>query len=243
MQTLVLFTILAIASPLVTRSAIDKLVYDGYSLDYSCSQVTANRWTYTLDQNNKGSASRPNEYFIDPNYPEECQQTSTDSYGEGYDRGHLVASNHMDATEHSRYQANFMTNILPQESRFNKVVWRTTEVMTECYRQIKPVTVYGGVIYNDESNDYFLASHNVRTPDLWWKVLVSKDSSGKDQVISWLFPNIAGLKEASNYITTVAEIERQLNDGLGLIPIKSTLKKVKGDVTKWPTKNCDSGSF
>ncbi|KAI8894217.1 hypothetical protein BC833DRAFT_568525 [Globomyces pollinis-pini] len=108
--------------------------------------------------------------------------------------------------------------------------------MTECYRKVQAVTVYGGVIYNDESNDYFLESHNVRTPDLWWKVLVSKDSNGNDQVISWLFPNVAGLKEASNCMTTVTEIEKQLNDGLGAIPISDSLKNQKGTPSLWPTK-------
>ncbi|KAI8894215.1 hypothetical protein BC833DRAFT_605646 [Globomyces pollinis-pini] len=222
------------ASPVKGAEVV--LAYDGFKLDYSCQRITTDRWTYTLNKQNKGTAKRPKEFFLDPSYPLECQQTSTAPYENGYDRGHLVASNHMDATDESRHQSHYMTNVLPQVSDFNQRVWLTTEKMTECYRQIKPVTVYGGVIYNDASNDHFIESHNVRTPDLWWKVLVSVDARGNDLVISWIFPNEDALSDASNFVTTVADIEKQLDDGLGPIPIKDTLKNIKGDVKKWPTR-------
>ncbi|KAI8894220.1 hypothetical protein BC833DRAFT_568528 [Globomyces pollinis-pini] len=238
MQITVLLSILslAIASPLSIRSTDDVLTYDGYKLQYSCERITTDRWSYTLTPTNKGSAPRPNDFYFDPNYPRECQQKSTKSYGRGYDRGHLVTSNHMDLTTQSRRQSHYITNVLPQVADFNQRVWLTTEKMTECYRLQKPVAVYGGVIYNDDSNDYFIDSHNVRTPDLWWKVLVSVDARGNDQVISWIFPNEDALSDASNFVTTVAEIEQQLDDGLGPIPIKDTLKKIRGDVSKWPTR-------
>ncbi|KAI8894216.1 hypothetical protein BC833DRAFT_568524 [Globomyces pollinis-pini] len=94
LQFLSLFAI-AIASPVSTKSNVDVLTYDGYKLQYSCSKVTANRWTYTLSANNKGSSARPREYELDPNYPAECQQISGDAYGQGYDRGHLYPIIHV----------------------------------------------------------------------------------------------------------------------------------------------------
>ncbi|MGZ8189397.1 MAG: DNA/RNA non-specific endonuclease [Methylosarcina sp.] len=43
-----------------------------------------------------GSAKRYNQFFLDPDVPSECQQTTAKGYVNGYDRGHLVPANHLD---------------------------------------------------------------------------------------------------------------------------------------------------
>ena len=99
-------------------------------------------------------------------------QTSTKSYASvrsGYDRGHLVTSNHMDYNATYIRRANYMTNIVPQVSGFNRGIWLEAETVAECYRDLAPVQVYGGVVYSDPSNDWFLASHGIRTPEFFWK--------------------------------------------------------------------------
>ncbi|KAI8896813.1 hypothetical protein BC833DRAFT_621806 [Globomyces pollinis-pini] len=218
----------------------DTLAYDGYKLQYDCTKKTADRWSYSLDKTNKGYAKRPRSYYYDPSYPKECQQKSLRSYGRGYNRGHLVASSHMDYSVHSRHEAHYITNILPQVIQFNGGIWQHTESMTACQRQFNNVTVYGGVIYNDDSNDLFVESHGVRTPDLWWKVLLTVDNRGNDKIISWLIPNDFKLGPLEEYLVSVKDIERQLNDNLGLIPVSESLKRFKATMN-WP--RCSSFSF
>ncbi|RHZ13325.1 hypothetical protein DYB37_012242, partial [Aphanomyces astaci] len=111
-----------------------------------------------------------------------------------------------------------MTNIAPQVSSFNQGIWENTEDIEACYRNLQRIYTWGGILYTDDSNDYFLDSHGIRTPDFWWKVVLTKDDSGADKIISWFFPNQENLGTLDSYLVSVADIEARLTDGLGAIP-------------------------
>jgi endonuclease G, mitochondrial len=217
-------------------NGIDGLKYDNFELEYDCEAKAAIRWTHTLSPEVDGKAKRPSGFYIDPDYPRSCQQFTTKSYGNGYDRGHLVTSSHMDMSDLDRRQSHFMTNCLPQVSSFNQGIWQGPELLTSCIRLTRPITVYGGVIFDDPTNDIFLESHGVKTPDYWWKVLVTKNDQGQEEVIAWLFPNKSDLQSLDAYLISVKDIEARLNDGLGRIPIAQQLKNVKAG-TGW-TQSC-----
>jgi endonuclease G len=62
---------------------------------------------------------------------------------------------------------------------------------------------------NNPADDYFVASHGVKTPDAYWKVVVR--GTGQDErAIAWVVPNIqeATRKRLDDYLVSVAEIER-----------------------------------
>jgi endonuclease G len=66
----------------------------------------------------------------------------------------------------------------------------------------------GGVIWGDDaSDDYFVTSHGVATPDAFWKLIIR----GKDRVIAWIVPNTqaATRKRLDDYLVTVEELERR----------------------------------
>jgi endonuclease G, mitochondrial len=214
----------------------DHLKYNRFQLEYICEAKAAQRWTYTLNPKVDSPTDRASNFYIDGNYSRSCQQFSTVSYGRGYDRGHLVPSAHMDMTDFDRRQSNYMTNVLPQQASFNRGIWKQTETLTSCVRILRPITVYGGVIFDDPSNDFFLKSHGVKTPDYWWKVLVTTNDQGKEEVISWLFPNQENMHSLDSYLVSVKDIESRLNDGLGKIPIKVKLKTQKAG-SRW-TQRC-----
>ena len=57
---------------------------------------------------------------------------------------------------------------------------------------------FGGIIYNDPSNDHFKSSHGIPTPDLYWRVLIRYfkkpsmfASAPPPDVMAWLLPNHA----------------------------------------------------
>ena len=59
--------------------------------------------------------------------------------------------------------------------------------LIQCYRDISDLLVWGGAIWgSDVSNDYFIRSHGIATPDYFWKVIYRKDTN---DYIAWLFPN------------------------------------------------------
>ena len=84
-------------------------------------------------------------------------------------------------------ESNRFSNIIPQASLLNRRgVWRKTETLTECWRDKGTVEVWGGVLWgNDASNDHFVKSHGVVTPDYLWKVI--EFPSG--EVNAWIMPN------------------------------------------------------
>jgi endonuclease G len=225
------------ASALYTNDRLVTLDHGAFVLLYDCTQHTALRYDYTLGAD-LGTAARPASFTFDPDLPAGCtQQTSTGTYASvaaGWDRGHLVTSNHMDVDASTIQHANYMTNVVPQVASFNQGIWLQAENVAECYRDIAPVRVVGGVIHGDAGNDIFLASHGLPTPEYFWKVILTTDpASGAAKAIAWLIPNQEGLAELASYLVSIAELEQRVGAALVNIDATAELKAGKPAVV-WP---------
>jgi endonuclease G len=224
-----------------TGHTVVTLDHGVFRLIYDCDAHTALRWDYTLDADT-GNAARPTTFHLhDPTLPAGCgEQSSAGTYAAsvspGWDRGHLVPANHMDQDDATIAQSFYMTNIVPQRAGFNRGIWADTEDIAECYRDLAPVLVVGGLVYDDTSNDAFLADHAVATPDWFWKVLVTTDpaAGGAPRVIAWLIPNRDGLGLLDSYILSVEELESRVGSAaVGLPGLSATLKAQKA-AASWP---------
>jgi endonuclease G len=192
-----------------------KLDYPGFTIWLDCSKRGAIKFQYVAQRDN-GNAARYDNYFLDPNVPAECQQTSTNSYGMNYDRGHQVPANHLDASVEAIKATNTMTNILPQAANMNRGAWLQTEEIIECYRDIDDLLVIGGVIWgNNPADDYFVQSHGVKTPDAYWKVII-RGIGLDEQVIAWIVPNTqeAIRSNLDQYLVSVDELELTTSESL-----------------------------
>ena len=144
-------------------------------------------------QRDVGDLERYRYFRLDPNVPTQCQQLSSDTYRRPdggkpmYDRGHLVPANILDRTEEGIRQSNYMTNIVPMHYYVNRWgAWRQTEVISECYRDIDELLIFAGVIWGDDaSNDHFVKSHGIVTPDYLWKLIIR----GNGGTNAWIIPN------------------------------------------------------
>jgi endonuclease G len=134
--------------------------------------------------------------------------------------------------------ANYMTNIVPQLASFNQGLWKETESITECYRDIAPIQVIGGVIYSDASNDFFVSSHGIKSPDYFWKTLVTTNSSYQIETISWLFPNQSALASLNSYIVSIEELERRVGSDLIALDLANAIKQQKATKSWELPKNC-----
>ena len=217
------------------------LDYGGFKLLYDCDLKSAIQFEYKLDRDTV-NFSRPSTFNLDPNLSKNCgQQLTTNSYASvvnGWDRGHLVASNHMDYDVAYLLSANYMTNIVPQLAGFNQGLWKETENITECYRDLSPVQVIGGVLYSDSSNDFFVLSHGIKTPDYFWKTLITTNSTNQAETISWLFPNQNGLANLNSYIVSIEELERKVGADLIGLDLASAIKLQKAPKSWELPKNC-----
>jgi endonuclease G len=200
------------ATEVVREEKLLRLNYEGFTVWLDCEKRGAVKWRYNA-QRDTGGEARDGSFRLDPGVPKDCQQTSAQGYGHGYDRGHQVPANHLDASAVAIRQSNYMTNILPQVAQMNRGAWKLTEEIIECYRDIDELLVLGGVIWDDNpTDDYFVESHGVKTPDAFWKVVVR----GNGDAIAWIVPNSKEATEAKldRYLVTVADIEKRTGEKL-----------------------------
>mmetsp|Transcript_31425 Transcript_31425/g.46635 ORF Transcript_31425/g.46635 Transcript_31425/m.46635 type:complete len:177 (-) Transcript_31425:119-649(-) len=143
------------------------------------------------------------------------------------------------------YESNTMTNILPQSSGFNQAggAWRSTEDLIECTRDMVSVekqVVFGGFLFDDDSNDYFLESHGVPTPDLYWKVVIRffKSKDTKPDVIAWVFPNSYDSSDKNlnkrfpdeeGYLLSIAELQNVVGSDEQLLEIPDAFSETAFD--------------
>ena len=228
--------------------------YHGFTLWIDCERNGPVFFLYNVgaDVANRNDSRYP-AYKPDPDLPPDCQPSSTDSYRVpadvtgSYDRGHIAPLNHVDSYEQSALDSRYMVNLMPQTSRMNRGAWKETEEVTECYRELNGehqiVTVFGGVLWGDNrTDDYFVESHSVATPDSCWKTLIRDGES-----ITWLVPNKHGdevvqpgslfTTNLDRHITSIAEVEAQ--GGYIPIVVSEALRSHRAAATWSIPQECD----
>lgn len=188
-----------------------------------------------------GNLQRYSSFFLDPTVPNSCQQLTSNTYtGSGYDRGHMVAANHVDQSQEALKESNYMTNVCPQRANLNRGAWLLTEEITECHRDIDTLNIYGGIIMGDDiTNDIFKYTHGIRTPDFYWKII--ENTRTKD-VIAWILPNTdsATRTNLNQYATSILDIETKSGFILNNFSYSQKLIKHTNWQTNWSIPaNCD----
>ena len=182
-------------SPMVSAAPpLFRVDYEGFTVWLDCKEHGMARFRYNA-QRDSGEFPRESSYRLDPQVPYECQPSSANTFKTDdpraltYERGHQVPVNHLDHSELAVKQSNYMTNVLPQTYQLNRGAWLRTEEIVECYRDSTELLVLGGAVWGnrkrDKANDWFVGSHNLRTPDWFWKVVIRGDG----QTIAWWIPN------------------------------------------------------
>lgn len=192
MRTFLLTMLMSYAG--IANAEIIHRQYEGFDLDIDCDLRGAVQYHYTLGRD-KGDIDRKEDFEFDPEVPARCQQSSTSTYkvnGKStFDRGHGVPANHIDNSELGIQQTNFIVNIWPQHRDLNRGAMKQTELIAECYRDIEPLEIYGGIIAGaTPANSDYLKSHGIVTPGYFYKLIVRKD-----RALAWILPNKAGMKK------------------------------------------------
>ena len=218
--------------------------YLGFTVWLDCKEHAAYRFRYNAGHD-MGDYDRTDDFRLDPTVPYECQPSSTATFSTKnipnaptYHRGHLVAANHLDYDEQAIRESFFMTNILPMTQQLNLGAWSRTEEITECYRDRSELLVLGGAVWGntrkDKKNDYFVGSHNIRTPEYYWKLIIKGDG----ETIAWYIPNdtTALSGQLDRYLIKPAQLQAKARVKLPEVPKAWKWKKPK---TSWPIpKEC-----
>lgn len=222
--------------------------YDFYQLNYNCDKGGFDNFMYTTVPDANIDLSRHSPFYYDKQVTELCKYDSerskkaqnTKTYkspsrkNPQYDRGHGTHQNIWDHDKSLMKTTNYMSNIVPQEKNQNrKGLWRHSEKLTECYRDLGTVKVVGGNIWgNDSSNDYFLNSHGVVTPDFLFKIMLINNKP-----YSFIVPNNpeATSENHSKYMTSINDIE--IKTGY-TFDFDNNLKSIVNEVLPNIPKNC-----
>lgn len=145
----------------------------------------------------------------------------------GYDCGYLVMFNYMDYDVIYICCVNYMINIVLQVFSFNQGIWVKVENVVECYCDIVLVDVYGGVVYGDFVNDYFLVSYGILMLEFFWKMIIICDlNMGIVKVISWIIFNEVNLGSLDNYLVMIVDLEELLGVSYVVINVLVLLKNM-----------------
>lgn len=218
------------------RGGLLRVDYEGFTLWLDCERRSAVRFEYEAFEDT-GNHKRHSRFYFDDNIPKRCQQTSTKSYkGESerrYYRGHLFPANHGDSSKLTIKQSNFITNVLPQASSMNRGAWLHTEETIECYRNLEPLHVIGGALWEQEMPDSFPSHGLPEIPSHFWKVILRRK-----RAIAWIIPNSSEAKRKAidDYLVSIQEIEQRA--GL-VIPTEPYLKEVPLEASWVIPKACD----
>lgn len=179
-----------------------KKSYTYYRICYS-NEHRQSLWTVHLLTLNsvQGSTHRTNDYRKD--YDLEDGVGSKDYRYSGYDRGHLVPAADMKLNHTSMSETFYMTNMSPQNSRFNSGIWRSLEGhIRKLVKTLGEAWVVTAPVIS--ANDPAIAS-GVTVPGHFYKVIYFEKS---DLMLAFMIPNTSEKgKTIFDYQYSVDEIE------------------------------------
>lgn len=126
-----------------------------YALEWNAEKKHAAWVAFSFDETTcKDVVSRTDAWNVDPGLPVEMQTTEAQHKSDGYDKGHICASEDRVYSKEANEQTFFYSNISPQISSFNQGFWTTLEKQVQKWGRSIPTTydkVYlakGGTLNN-----------------------------------------------------------------------------------------------
>ncbi len=190
------------------------------SIDYSDHLGQPNWASWDLTAADIGSSGRSDDWQVDtnlPSGPNGFYQVPTDTFGTGYDRGHMCPSADRTDTVPDNEMVFIMSNIIPQASAQNEGIWANLEDYsrnTLLTGGKELLIMCGPSLFTTQTFD----SGHVKVPSYTWKIIVVCPSgsgtatnriTAANQVVAVRIPNTSavGSDPWQNYRTNVVAIE------------------------------------
>ena len=207
-----------------------------YALEWDNTKRHANWVAFTFDTTTSADVvKRTNLWAKDPKLPAEMQTGDSDHTNDGFDRGHLCASEDRVYLKEANDQTFYYSNISPQLNDFNGGFWRKLETRVQTWgrstadgvydkvyvtkggtlnkllKNFKGTTVDGGTPTTD-ANGFTI--HGLACPEYYYMAVLSQ----KDDVfhaIAFLVPHKEGMTEnpssdeLKEYVVSVDKLEEE----------------------------------
>lgn len=209
--------------------------YNGYTLSYNTQYKQANWVAYTLDveELNTKKTSRTNDFREDPKVDGAHLEDYKNS---GYDRGHLIPSADRTSSVELCSETFLLSNICPQENRFNSGLWLDAEnAVRDAARKYKKIYVATGPVFT-ENMQTIGSCCEIAVPEFFYKVVLAFDNSGEAHTIALLCPTKYKRQYLYLYATTVDEIEELtgLDFFYNLDDSIEAVAEASYDLSDWP---------
>ena len=176
-----------------------------YKLSYNEEKEQAN-WVafYLSSQMLEGDAKRKNNFKQDPEVDTESAHKN-DYKGTGYDKGHLMPAGVCKFDQTAMNETFFMSNMSPQYSSFNRIIWRLIEL------QVKNWTAELGHLYEVTGPaayfpDSVIGENRVAVPSHFYKVILFKEGN-RCETAAFLIKNEKSSLKPRNFLVTVDSVE------------------------------------
>lgn len=207
-----------------------------YALEWDNTKRHANWVAFTFDTTTSAdNVKRTDAWSVDPKLPAEMQVQESDHKNDGFDKGHLCASEDRVYLKEANEQTFYYSNMSPQLNDFNDVFWGKLEARVQTWgrstadgvydkvyvtkggtlnkllKNFKGTTVNGGTPTTD-ANGFTI--HGLACPEYYFMAVLSQ----KDDVfhaIAFLVPHKEGMTrnpssdELKEYVVSVDKLEEE----------------------------------
>ena len=174
-----------------------------YALEWDNSKRHANWVAFTFDTTTSADGvKRTDPWAEDPKLPAEMRTGDSDHTNDGFDRGHLCASEDRVYLKEANDQTFYYSNISPQLNDFNGGFWAKLEARVQTWGRSTTTDANGFTI------------HGLACPEYYFMAILSQ----KDDVfhaIAFLVPHKEGLNrtpssdELKEYVVSVDKLEEE----------------------------------
>jgi endonuclease G, mitochondrial len=192
--------------PTSTTGAIVQHQY--YTLSYSEKHEQAEWCAYQLTrkQLNDKWVERAKSFTPDPDVPTGSAMPR-DYSNSGYDRGHLVPAADMAFSDEAMMETFYMSNVSPQESGFNRGIWKELEENTRDWaKKYNSLYIVTGPILSRRAKGHLGADKKITIPAAYYKILLDANAA-EPRAVAFALPNAISDAPIANFIVTIRDIE------------------------------------
>lgn len=174
-----------------------------YSEVHEQAKWVAYRLTSDMCKNNE--EERTDNFREDP-LVKTGSATPDDYKGSGYDRGHLCPAGDMAWSDVTMSESFLMSNMSPQEPKFNRGIWKKLETKVRDWAQTNEelYVVTAGVL---EEGLKTIGENKVSVPNYYYKVILDVKLP-EYKAIAFVLPNEGSKKDIFEYAVNIDSIER-----------------------------------
>jgi endonuclease G len=212
--------------PIETDLVLDR---DGYSVGYSFKYKAALWVSYIMSKGSVGiNVERGDNFYADPDIPEQARVEPDNFRNTGYDKGHLAPNAAIDFSRYSNNQTFLMSNIVLQRPELNRRAWGSLEGIIRGWTHTKgKLIITTGPLYDKKPEQI----NDIPLPKSFYKVVYSFKHK---RCIGFILPNESvNARQLWNHVMSVKEVEKET--GHHFFKKLSNAEKIKGelDISWW----------